>query len=302
MRLRQRMRLAPPRPAITLDDVLAGDTCAPVGLADFEAYLQHKEHSVENLRFVVWYQSYRRRFLALPAAQQQRSPGSREFRFALPSPARTAQHVSRVSSRGTATDEPMSPASSVHPPVTPTSYTAPLLAQTASRPCSTLAFAPSRPGTAAPPETQPFRQECALVVSTFFLPSAPYELMLPSLLHSIILRDLAANTHPDVFLPAYEFAYDALLTQSLPRFLDSMHENMNWEKKLYWWLYGILTSAIGWAIVIGCLFIEYGPHMTQGRLRAWRLLGVPFISLGAMQMYAAYRGCVRFVLNLQPSH
>ena len=65
---------------------------------------------------------------------------------------------------------------------------------------------------------------------------------------------------------------------------------MNWERRMYWWLYGILTSCMGWAITIGCLFIEYDPHTSQGRLRAWRLLGVPFLTLGAMQMYSAYRG------------
>ena len=141
-----------------------------------------------------------------------------------------------------------------------------------------------------PPEAQPLRAECTLIAATFLSPGAPCELTLPADLLASMLRALSQNTHPDVLLPAYEHAYDALLACSLPRFLAAMETNMNWEKRLYWWLYGILTSTIGWLVVVGCLFIDYGPHTTQGRLRAWRLLGVPFLTLGAMQMYAAYRG------------
>ncbi|EKM59968.1 uncharacterized protein PHACADRAFT_250790 [Phanerochaete carnosa HHB-10118-sp] len=283
------IHLTPALSAIALDDILSGNTCQPIGLADFESYLEHKEHSVENLRFVVWYQSYRRRFFALPPAKQKLSPGSRQFSFALPTPARTAQHISRMSSRATTLvyDEPLTPNSALHSPTTSTS---PTLSRTSSVPLTASSSIPSRAYMHTAPEKQPLRDECTLVAATFLLPSAPYELMLPSLLLSTILRDVALNTHPDVFLPAYEYAYDALLTSSLPRFLEIAQQNMNWEKKLYWWLYGIMTSCVGWAIVIGCLFISYDSHTTQGRLRAWRLLGVPFLSLGAMQMYAAYRG------------
>lgn len=279
---RPRIRLAAPLSTITLDDVLSGDTCPPIGLADFEAYLAHKEHSVENLRFVVWYQSYRRRFFALPAAQQGLSPGPRHFSFALPSPARTAQHASRVSSRATAPgyayDDPASPLSSSAP-------ASPTLSHTTSAPLTG-----PRGCAHAAPERQPYRAECTLVAATFLLPGAPAELMLPAAVQSAMLHDLAGNTHPDVFLPAYEHAYDALLSTSLPRFLAYAEENINVEKKLYWWLYGLLTSSIGWAIVIGCLFIDYWSDKTEGRKRAWRLFGVPFLTLGAMQMYAAYRG------------
>lgn len=286
MRLkRPRIRLPSVLSSISLDDVLSGHTCEPISLAEFEAYLQYKEHSVENLRFVVWYQSYRRRFFALPKSQQKLSPGSGEFNFGLPTPARNAQHISRVSTRMTAlSDEPSSPSSPQSP-----SSTAPILSRTPSIPTA-VSIRQTRTQTTLDPNAQPFRHECTLVASTFLLPSSPFELALPSEILSITLNELALNTHPDVFLPAYEHAYEALLTQSLPRFLNGMHENMNWEKKIYWWLYGFLTSCVGWAIVIGCLFIHYGHHTTEGRLRAWRLLGVPFLTLGSMQMYAGYRG------------
>jgi hypothetical protein len=43
-------------------------------LPDFEAYLSFVEHSIQHLQFVVWYQSYRERFFALPEAVQALSP------------------------------------------------------------------------------------------------------------------------------------------------------------------------------------------------------------------------------------
>ena len=37
-----RIRLAPQLSSITLDHVLSGATCEPIGLADFEAYLMYR--------------------------------------------------------------------------------------------------------------------------------------------------------------------------------------------------------------------------------------------------------------------
>ena len=42
---RVRLRLAPQLSSITLDNVLSGDTCEPISLADFEAYLMYKVSS-----------------------------------------------------------------------------------------------------------------------------------------------------------------------------------------------------------------------------------------------------------------
>ena len=39
---RVRLRLAPQLSSITLDNILSGDTCEPISLTDFEAYLTYK--------------------------------------------------------------------------------------------------------------------------------------------------------------------------------------------------------------------------------------------------------------------
>ncbi len=142
----------------------------------------------------------------------------------------------------------------------------------------------------ASPASQPFRAELTAIAQTFLDPSSPHAITLPSLLLSRIMVDLVTNTHPDVLLPAYEHAYDALLTGSLGAFLEEGKTNTNWEKRLYWWAYGITTVIVGWVIVLACLFAEDG-----GVRRAWRLWAVPFMCLGSMQMYSAYRGYVFFL-------
>lgn len=59
---------------LKLTDILDRKTCPPISLDDFRLYLLHKERSIENLQFYVWYEDYKRRFNALPPDQQALSP------------------------------------------------------------------------------------------------------------------------------------------------------------------------------------------------------------------------------------
>ncbi|ROV88416.1 hypothetical protein VSDG_09236 [Cytospora chrysosperma] len=43
---------------LALDRVLENKTCSPMSLHDFYMYLQHIEHSAENLEFYLWYKNY----------------------------------------------------------------------------------------------------------------------------------------------------------------------------------------------------------------------------------------------------
>ncbi|KIY61305.1 hypothetical protein CYLTODRAFT_231368 [Cylindrobasidium torrendii FP15055 ss-10] len=47
--------------SVTLEQILAGGTCFPIGLPDFELYLAYNMASIEQLQFVVWYRDYRKR-------------------------------------------------------------------------------------------------------------------------------------------------------------------------------------------------------------------------------------------------
>ena len=290
----------------------------PCSLRDFESYLEFKEHSVENLQFVVWFQDYRRRFFELPLETQSLSPGPSEFSFSLPCPAKTAQRI--VDSKKNYTWIVTS--AGEYSPRNPLDLRSPVFSTYASYPDAPFPISqPNSPllasVTPAPfivpkPAKQPFRQECQAVVATFFKPGAPKELTLDSNVRDAIIRDLTWNTHPDVvrsllflaissitdfrlieqFLPAYEEAYDALSTFSLPHFLRLASENINLPKKLFWCTLGIVNLLLGLLIAVLLIVLIPGSNDSGqvGSQRAWRLFAVPLATLGGMQLFTAYKG------------
>ncbi|ORY58345.1 hypothetical protein BCR35DRAFT_309467 [Leucosporidium creatinivorum] len=62
-------QLATPDPSqvkgVTVEEIIGGTRCSPLTLKEFEGFLIHEEHSVENLQFTVWYRSYLKRWEAL---------------------------------------------------------------------------------------------------------------------------------------------------------------------------------------------------------------------------------------------
>ncbi|KZT06530.1 uncharacterized protein LAESUDRAFT_679540 [Laetiporus sulphureus 93-53] len=279
---------------ITLAHVLSGDTCEPISLREFETYLAHKEHTIEILHFVVWFQDYRQRFLALPRDVQATTSGYTSFTFAIPSAARTAQRIADSKRRAEVlrysgdTSICAGPSSSlpsafsvrsdsqVPEPVSPyarSSAETPLLQQLES--------------IGSTPRELPFRDECRRVIATFFRPGAASELPLDHLLRDTVVRDLTWNTHPDIFLHVYEEMYALLETVSLPRFLAIAATNINTPKQLYWYAIGIADVFIGIIIALVCITVVHVPPKGN---RAWRLFAVPFFAFGVMQVYSAYRG------------
>ncbi|CCM03362.1 uncharacterized protein FIBRA_05491 [Fibroporia radiculosa] len=301
-RLKAMMIPKSPLSGITLANVLAGDTCYPISLRSFEAYLYHKEYSLENLQFVVWFQDYRRRFFELPSEIQKASPGPRQFRFALPTPARTAQRVAESERNalchigdtpatpsahnssflyfsGTAgTESNYFPGSPRWRDDMPPALGMPLLCESANSTADRGARTPAE---------QPLRAECMRAVATFLRPGVTKELPLDPVVRDMVVRDLTWNTHPDTFLPVYEEIYTMLETVSLARFLNLASTNVNWPKKLYWYACGLTYTFVG--LAIGLALIESLPAPPE-RSRAWRLFSVPFVTLGLMQIHSGIRG------------
>ncbi|KAI0677199.1 hypothetical protein C8Q78DRAFT_1001625 [Trametes maxima] len=286
---------------VSLASILAGRTCAPISLADFDSYLAFKEHSIENLHFVIWYQSYRERFFALDPSHST-SCSTAPFDFPCrSSPARTAQLILESKRKSDAVSSPpVSPTSSSFfgdsVPPSRRGSTLPMLSPTSttfSQP-STLVLPPSnlsQYGHPAPPKahTTHLQIECAQAAATFLRPGSPKELMLDADVRETLLRELAWNTHPDAFLLAYESALEALETISLPRFLAYASANINRPKQIFWYTVGIVDMLL--AIIAVILLIVFLPEDTsEASRRAWRLAAVPLFSLGSMQTYSAWRG------------
>lgn len=190
-----------------------------------------QEHTVENLQFIVWYQSYRNRFFELPLTEQARSPGPTEFNFHPPDAARLARRVresermfdalnfhglgspSAQSLKHRKLDSEVEFGDAV--PMTPMTPTSP------AGTCSTGALdhihSMSSPLLKKPAEylgkfgplcredleRQPMRTECMAVLQTFIVAGAPKELSLSHDMRDMILRDTAWNTHPDIVRPSH---------------------------------------------------------------------------------------------------
>ncbi|OSX59506.1 hypothetical protein POSPLADRAFT_1075641 [Postia placenta MAD-698-R-SB12] len=291
---------------VKLENILSGDTCYPISLTNFEAYLIHEasysipdlycailnptqEYTVENLQFVVWFQDYRERFMALPDKLQASSPGRTDFAFAVPSPARTAQRVAdsmRQADQLRRADASTSPILSRNPSHGRSRSSSDERNSTAHSPFMSR---DDPPHASITPESrqQPFRKEGMRIVATFFKPGAAKELPLDPVVRDTVIRDLTWNTHPDVFLPAYEEIYHILETTSLPRFLASASANINRPKQLFWYAVGIADVLLG--VVLAIVLITALPAPPQAS-RAWRLFAVPLAGIGFMQAYSAWRG------------
>jgi hypothetical protein len=50
---------------LKLVNILNNETCSPISFKDFSTFISEKEHSTENLLFVIWYRSYDARWKAL---------------------------------------------------------------------------------------------------------------------------------------------------------------------------------------------------------------------------------------------
>jgi hypothetical protein len=150
--------------------------------------------------------------------------------------------------------------------------------------------------TASPPapfaaRLQPFRTECAHVAATFLHVGAARELALDGEQRALVLADLAANTHPDVLLPAYECAYEALQTVSLPRFLVYASTNLNLPKQAFWAIAGVFFVLAGIAILV--VLVTVVPVPPQ-RNRCYRLLVVAAAICATMTFTAIARGfCIK---------
>ncbi|PCH40785.1 hypothetical protein WOLCODRAFT_99298 [Wolfiporia cocos MD-104 SS10] len=274
---------------VTLANVLSGDTCYPINLNAFEAYLTYKEHSLENLQFIVWYHNYRSRFLALPGEAQTSGSRHREP-ISLPSAAKTAQRVvdskHRVEkfrcSQGVSQASP--PAQLIECP-TASSTVFSLQSNTESALRSPLLERDHKVHAglqAVPLAEQPFRADCSRIVATFLTPGAAKELPLDPAVRDTAIRNLTWSTHPDVFLPVYEEIYDILSTISLPRFLGCASTNINRPKQFFWYGMGFLDTLLGVALAIIFVTLVHG--------RAWRLFAIPIAVIGIMQVYSAWRG------------
>lgn len=208
--------------SITLANVLSGDTCSPISLEDFERYLTYNEHSVETLQFLVWFQDYRERFPKVHSAKHD---------FALG----TSCHA-EIERRATESIRKMEEMEYIQK--YPTAATA-----------DVNSLGPSSITSTPTAEDALLRTACSRAVATFLSPNASKELPVDALVRDTVIRTLAYDCHPDVFLPVYEEVYNLLERHSLPTFLA--RSSSNTDRRIQMILCDIL-SAVNLRVGIYC--------------------------------------------------
>lgn len=148
-----------------------------------------------------------------------------------------------------------------------------------------VAFDLGVPATAVPP---PFAHEITLVLSTFFSPLSSRELNLDDRLRTSVLRSvhpdpsdpsLWGTTHPDVFQEADAMVVRLMESSSLRGFLAWSTGNTNPSKRRFWYLIGAADFSLGLLISLVLFAFVHA--------RYWRILGLPFIAFGSMQLFSA---------------
>ncbi|WVO13250.1 hypothetical protein L204_100863 [Cryptococcus depauperatus] len=308
---------------LKLHHILNGDTCSPISFTDFADFVTHKDHSSENILFVLWFRDYKenwslleqdiRRGVPIPSTslQDRHEPfayldaeyeistcQSKQRSEGLANPVIVRAHRTRLVIDGNENDsfdtketekgrqrssKLLSVLSNVS---TRTSSTLEVVVTTPTTSC-TLTYPPlPPPGTTfLPPEEQPMRKNAYRGFETFLQKGGCRELSISDDLREFVELSLAKSTAPECFLPVYEEIHHIVETQCIPRFLEAAKSGANRPKQLLWYLLGLLNLLVGLIIFLTLTLVL--PSHPFGN-RAYRLISTIFISLGAMKLYLAY--------------
>ncbi|KZV86383.1 hypothetical protein EXIGLDRAFT_724827, partial [Exidia glandulosa HHB12029] len=279
---------------VTLAHVLAGDTCTPISLPEFEAYLAYTENALQKLQFVVWFQDYTKRFFAFPPHVRCLAPGPPDEVFER---ARNLRPIFIHRESNTSDEEGIALC-----PQDPTIEAEKnrILRQIVpadeadvehTRSSTDLGDIGDRDSWAsARTLVQPCRDECLHIAETFFRVGSSKELKVDAAARNAVFLRLRRTTHPDVFLSVYEQIYHQLESQSLPNFIVLASTNVNVQKQMLWFTTGAISIAIALSIFISMVVALPDRHPSA---RAWRTFAVPFIWIGLSQLYNAVNGLCR---------
>lgn len=306
---------------LKLCHILNGETCPPISFADFATFLTNKDHTAENLVFVLWYRDYKSKWKQVDKAVKVRVPvpstslGHRCSPFGylhngpVTFPTKIGeQGVEESRNRSTSASAYSTDAAALHlndssgkplksyfsrvnPHFSGSRLRASSLACSSSPalPVSHQSHPPYPPGgtTFLSVEEQPLRDQALRAFATFLKKGGSKELSISDELREYVRTCLEVSTAPESFLPVLEEIYHILESQCLPRFLETVKANINRPKQLFWYFAGIVDLLIGLTIFLLLTFLL--PPRPFG-LRTYRLFSTIFVSFGIMQVYSAYRG------------
>lgn len=187
---------------LKLVNILNAETCPPISFKDFTTFVTEKEHTTENLLFVIWYKSYELRWNTLDQSLREKVPvpstklGDRYDPF---------RHVAPDFAIQAAMEQPMR--------------------EEAMRAYATFFKQNGSRALGISDELRVFVQ------TTLTKSSAPDCVSADA---SILGFGKRSELNLAQFLPVYEEVYQTLETQSLPHFLSHISANVNRPKQRFW--------------------------------------------------------------------
>ncbi|EFQ34650.1 hypothetical protein CGRA01v4_14090 [Colletotrichum graminicola] len=294
---------------LSLEKVLANETCSPMSLYDFYMYLKYIEFSPENLEFFVWFRNYEASYARTgslnnyPIAEKDASQSSSSRNSVNDAAAEVAGiklpsiNMSEFDCDPEAANETMTNIVNLIAPETacqPNSRIGPTgrdriksWANGCARPVSNVATIPAR---IAP--NSAYRAELNAIVKNFLLPDSEKELNIPPALRDQALLDLQHSSDPVHLKPIAEHVYGLLKNCSHRNFVRLGVSNGTFETLCMATSVGIVLTIAGFLCVFLRAFVPFtGAHSRWNAFAPW-----PMWFVGMSLILSGLRGSCFFLL------
>ncbi|KAK9694159.1 hypothetical protein K7432_013542 [Basidiobolus ranarum] len=240
------------------EDIILGNTMSPISLIDFRRYLQHQEHSIENLDFYKWYLTYCKKFNSLPLQEREKSPPPRKHKLSM---YHTKPHYkedtnlfsklrkqSSLSSEDLLREEEDLTLELSKPQVAVLSRTSTDSIEYELKDIESKISSSSRSA------QQPFRREVDVAIKKYFTLDSEAEVNVSSNIRNQLLRDVTNTTNPAVFEDATTEILSMLINSSIPNFRASAVQNIT-PKTIVWRIIRTTILLMICCVILFCLVI-----------------------------------------------
>ncbi|KAK2007128.1 hypothetical protein LZ32DRAFT_542606 [Colletotrichum eremochloae] len=297
---------------LSLEKVLANETCSPMSLYDFYMYLKYIEFSPENLEFFVWFRNYESSYAKTgslnnyPIAEKEVSQSSSSTNSLNDAAADTPAiklpsiQMSEFDCDPEAANETMTNIVNLIAPETicqPNSRTGPTgrdrirsWANSCAKPVCSTKVASVIPARIAPHSA--YRTELNAIVKNFLLPGSEKELNIPPALRDQALLDLQHSSNPKHLRPIADHVYGLLKNCSHRNFVRLGVSNGTFETLCMATSVGIVLTITGFLCVLLRAFVPFtGAHSRWNAFAPW-----PMWFVGMSLILSGLRGSCFFLL------
>ncbi|CCF34782.1 hypothetical protein CH063_06702 [Colletotrichum higginsianum] len=302
-----------PIPArLSLEKVLANETCSPMSLYDFYMYLKYIEFSPENLEFFVWFRNYQASYAKtgslnnFPLGEKEVEKSTSSRNSLTDSAIDTAAlklpsiQMSEFECDPDAADETMTNIVHLIAPETacqPNSRVGPTgrdrirsWANACAKPVCSNSAPNVIPARIAP--NSAYRAELNAVVKNFLLPGSEKELNIPPALRDQALLDLQHSSDPAHLKPIADHVYGLLKNCSHRNFVRLGVSNGTFETLCMATSMGIVLTIAGFLCVLLRAFVPFmGAHSRWNAFAPW-----PLWFVGMSLILSGLRGSCFFLL------